>query len=94
MNGILIFYLKCGQVKNTALITYAFDKTFPTDEFIFSALTNIYILYLKVKKNQLFFLLFLKNCGDVFFFFQCLINEKGLQKNMKCYKLLSLSIIL
>lgn len=67
MNGILIFYLKCGQVKNTALITYAFDKTFPTDEFIFSALTNIYILYLKVKKNQLFFLLFLKNCGNDFF---------------------------
>lgn len=45
MNGILIFYLKCGQVKNTALITYAFDKTFPTDEFIFSALTNIYIVF-------------------------------------------------
>lgn len=67
MNGILIFYLKCGQVKNTALITYAFDKTFPTDEFIFSALTNIYILYLKVKKINIFFLLFLKNCGNDFF---------------------------
>lgn len=68
MNGILIFYLKCGQVKNTALITYAFDKTFPTDEFIFSALTNIYILYLKVKKKiNIFFLLFLKNCGNDFF---------------------------
>lgn len=68
MNGILIFYLKCGQVKNTALITYAFDKTFPTDEFIFSALT-IYILYLKVKKKNLhfFFWLFLKNCGNDFF---------------------------
>lgn len=55
MNGILIFYLKCGQVKNTALITYAFDKTFPTDEFIFSALTNIYIVFKGKKKNQHFF---------------------------------------
>lgn len=39
------FLPECGQVKNTALITYAFDKTFPTDEFIFSALTNIYIVF-------------------------------------------------
>lgn len=80
MNGILIFYLKCGQVKNTALITYAFDKTFPTDEFIFSALTNIYILYLKVKKKSTFFFCYFLKIVAMIFFFQCLINERGLQK--------------
>lgn len=49
-------------------VTYAFDKTLPTNKFIFSAKLKNIVQYLKVKKKSTF-LLFLKKCGNDFFSF-------------------------
>lgn len=73
--------------KNTAFITYAFDKTVPTNDHEF--------IFLKMEKKIFFHNFFLKS-GNEFFLSMFKKNEIGWQKkwNFTNFENLSLSIIL